>query len=80
MTLVTLSSRMVSVKAGQGEEWAYLDLLENSGFAHWEQIYIPADKQRKDQKKYDFKILSKITFKNKIVICAVTLLQIQLFC
>lgn len=45
ITLVTLSLWMVSVKAGQGEEWAYLDLLENSGFAHWEQTYIPADNQ-----------------------------------
>lgn len=37
ITLVTLSWWMVSVKAGQGEECAYLDLLVNSGFAHWEQ-------------------------------------------
>jgi len=28
--LETLSSRMVSVKAGQGEECSYLDRLENS--------------------------------------------------
>lgn len=49
ITLVTLSSWIVSVKAGQGEEWAYLDLLENSGFAHWEQTYIPADNQIKGQ-------------------------------
>lgn len=67
MTLVTLSSWMVSVKAGQGEEWAYLDLLENSGFAHWEQTYIPADNQTKDQKIYDLKILSKITLQKKVL-------------
>jgi len=42
---VTLSSRMVSVKAGQGVEWAYLDLLEKSGCPHWEQTYIPVQKQ-----------------------------------
>lgn len=41
MCLVTLSSRIVSVKAGHGEEWAYLDLLLNKGCAHWEQAYIP---------------------------------------
>ena len=40
--LVTLSSRMVSVKAGQGDEWGNLDRLENSGWLHWEHTYIPA--------------------------------------
>lgn len=40
--LVTLSSLMVSVKAGQGDEWANLARLENSGWLHWEHTYIPA--------------------------------------
>lgn len=40
--LVTLSSLMVSVKAGQGDEWANLERLENSGWLHWEHTYIPA--------------------------------------
>lgn len=39
--LVTLSSLRVSVKAGHGEEWANFDLLENSGWLHWEHTYIP---------------------------------------
>lgn len=33
------------MKAGQGEECSYLDLLENSGCPHWEQAYIPAEEQ-----------------------------------
>lgn len=32
---------MVSVKAGQGDEWANLERLENSGWLHWEHTYIP---------------------------------------
>lgn len=41
MCFVTLSSRMVSVKAGQGEECSYLDLLKKSGCPHWEHTYMP---------------------------------------
>lgn len=41
MCFVTLSSRIVSVKAGHGEECSYLDLLENKGCSHWEQTYTP---------------------------------------
>lgn len=40
--LVTLSSLMVSVKAGQGDEWENLERLENSGWLHLEHTYIPA--------------------------------------
>lgn len=39
--LVTLSSLMVLVKAGQGDEWANLERLENSGWLHLEHTYIP---------------------------------------
>lgn len=39
--LDTLSWRTVSVKAGQGEECSYLDLLENSWWPHWAHTYNP---------------------------------------
>lgn len=39
--LDTLSSWMVSVKAGQGDECSYLERLENSWWSHLEHIYIP---------------------------------------
>lgn len=43
ISLVTLSSLMVSVKAGHGDEWANLDRLENSGWLQLEHTYIPVE-------------------------------------
>lgn len=43
ISLVTLSSLIVSVKAAHGDEWENLDRLENRGWLHLEHTYIPAE-------------------------------------
>lgn len=41
-----LSSLMVSVNAGQGDECLYLELLEKRSWSHFAHTYFPTERER----------------------------------